>query len=381
MVWKFSNVESELAGYQIIREIGKGGFGECWLARHRLTGCMVVAKSLERVPNCNAVQKEVDLWSGLNHERIIRLYEVISVDCQTVVICEFAERGDLFNLMTRHPSGLPETEAMNLFYQVCEAVQFLHGRNIAHRDIKLENVFITRKGHVKLGDFGFAAKLMPGEVCQEWMGSTEYSAPEVLNNEPYDPLLADSWSLGIMLFTLLKGYCPFSRVEDDCRGVFDRERIVKKRIIDYDLTFPDDISLPIKEILQGLLCYDPKKRLRAQGIQKVNLKPLARTTTDELVVGEPFNNFDSQSLGAMCRILQGTPPLIVGSVTDDPMAGAKPISLPFGHSESLIEDIPRTEEGQRRAGWLSGPKIFRFSTPASSYSSIPTDDTDEPNYT
>lgn len=406
-----SPMEAERAptGYHLIRRIGRGSFGECWLARHDLTGCPVAIKCLTRRPDYELTKREIALWSRLDHERIIRLYEVSSWNDRIYIVSEYADKGDLFTLMTKHPRGLPEKEAMEIFAQLRDALAFLHGQNIAHRDVKLENVFLAADHRVKLGDFGFATPTDGGTLCEEWLGSIEYAAPEVLNHEPYDPILADSWSLGIILFVLLKGYLPFSRVEDDCRGMFDRDRTLKRRILGYDLVFPDDVSVRARDLLTGLLRYDPKGRLRVEDIPRYeailhcHADAPAPIATEKLFSRISLSilpgirdemqkvDFDVSPVGAICRIVRRNPTFIAGSRTRmmlmeaaDAGGGEEVRSERKGgppsreDSDASEGDDSRTEEDPRRPGWFASLGLFGSRGQASSsYTCIQTENTED----
>lgn len=123
---------------------------------------------------------------------------------------ELATGGDLLTLLTEK-TRLVEAEAVRYFREIAGAVDFLHAHNIAHRDLKLENVLLTASGASKLCDFGLAHDYGEGaraplyDVC----GSKSYVAPEVLLEKGYDGCVADVWSLGVCLFAMLTGFFPF----------------------------------------------------------------------------------------------------------------------------------------------------------------------------
>ncbi|EFX60118.1 hypothetical protein DAPPUDRAFT_72758, partial [Daphnia pulex] len=101
-----------------------------------------------------------------------------------------------------------EKKALRIFRQLLEAFKVLNRFNIMHRDIKPENIFFSY-GKVKLGDFGFCKGLKDGEyMAKTMLGSPIYMAPEVLKGERYT-IKADIWSLGVVLFEMLFGVCPF----------------------------------------------------------------------------------------------------------------------------------------------------------------------------
>ncbi|PJF19989.1 BMA-PAR-1, isoform d [Paramicrosporidium saccamoebae] len=205
------------------------------------------------------LEREVELWKGLEHQNIVQLYEVITLEGKVYLSMEYAEEGELFRLLEDHPNGLPEKQALRIFVQICSAIKYMHDHNIAHRDIKLENAFLSG-GVAKLGDFGFAARALPNQECDEWLGSPEYSAPEILRNEPYHPKRSDSWSLGVVLFSLMTGYLPFSRAEDDSPGSENVEQRVRERVLSGDYSIPEFIPDELRNIIYNLLVQSPNMR-------------------------------------------------------------------------------------------------------------------------
>lgn len=251
-------------GYVLDRIIGRGSFSECWLARHELSGCRVAIKKVSKNrSDGRLLEREVNTWLPLDHPNILQLYEVIALHDSIYLAMEWAESGELFKLLAAHPKGLCRHMAISLFAQVCEAVHYLHERGVAHRDLKLENIMLSGDRSIaKIGDFGFACAWGGdrGGHCTEWLGSPEYSAPELLTNVPYDPVKADCWSLGVILYALLTGYLPFSGLEDDCGGIINVERKIRHRVINKMYEIPERFPPEFIGLLQGLLEYDAARR-------------------------------------------------------------------------------------------------------------------------
>lgn len=112
-------------------------------------------------------------------------------------------------LRTKTNKKLDEHETKKIFIQICKALNYCHGKNIVHRDIKLENILVDETLKVKVIDFGFSISITPDKTLNIFCGTPSYMAPEIVSKKNYKGHLTDCWSLGILLFTLLSGHFPF----------------------------------------------------------------------------------------------------------------------------------------------------------------------------
>ena len=118
------------------------------------------------------------------------------------------ENGDLRKYVKRF-GKLKERDACRFFQQMIAGVEYLHSINIAHRDIKPQNILLDENFNIKIVDFGLGCTYNPGDLIQSSWGSPLFTAPEVITWKPYDGLGADLWSSSITLFYMLTGTYPF----------------------------------------------------------------------------------------------------------------------------------------------------------------------------
>nr|XP_040239201.2 testis-specific serine/threonine-protein kinase 3-like isoform X1 [Anopheles coluzzii] len=156
--------------------------------------------------------RELDAIRNLRHENIIHYYEVIETTMRVYISMRYAEHGTLLSLI-RKQGHLPEVRARRYYRQLLAALEYIHTAGYAHRDIKLENMVLDGNDRLKLIDFGFACRARDAVapvLSKTFCGSHAYASPELLRFKPYDPVHADIWASGVVLYSLLYGKLPFS---------------------------------------------------------------------------------------------------------------------------------------------------------------------------
>ncbi|CAJ0948781.1 unnamed protein product, partial [Mesorhabditis belari] len=262
--------------YKVSAEIiGIGESGKVMACYNKTTGEKYALKVLRDSPKA---RREVELhYLTSNHENVVTIHDIYEntfdgVKCLLMVV-EFLEGGDLLSQFEGQGS-VPYTEKKvgEIIRQIGAAVQFLHDMNIAHRDIKLENILCSSKGDdcvYKLGDYGFAKRpernvLMESPCCTPY-----YAPPEVLGRERYDRS-CDMWSLGVAMYILLCGYPPFYSMAGLALSPGMRARIAKGYY-----AFPheewDPVSDSTKNIIRNLLKTNPSERMTIHQLMFVSL--------------------------------------------------------------------------------------------------------------
>ncbi|KDO29792.1 NEK protein kinase [Saprolegnia parasitica CBS 223.65] len=197
--------------FETVRTLGRGSHGDAVLVRHRVSGALVVAKTIHApLAACHA---EVDVMRRLQHPNIVSLIEstTTSDTGDPVLFLEYADGGDLHTFLLQHSATaarLPEAHIVRILIQLSLALQYLHERNIVHRSLRI-NIFLTASGVVKLGDFGVAKALSHTlDLAATQVGTPLYLCPEICDGNEYNTT-SDLWGLGCVLHELLTFAPPF----------------------------------------------------------------------------------------------------------------------------------------------------------------------------
>ena len=197
--------------YHITEEIGRGGMGIVYKATDTKLKRTVALKFLPPVvgPEDRArFEIEAQSAAHLQHPNICDIHEINEIDGQTFIVMPYLDGTELKHLTAAGPMEIPE--AVEVALQVALALQEAHEHEIFHRDIKSANIIITRKGLVKVMDFGLAKRKGSTQITKAGttLGTADYMSPEQAGGSPADHR-TDIWSLGVMLYEMLTGKMPF----------------------------------------------------------------------------------------------------------------------------------------------------------------------------
>lgn len=192
-------------GYELGAEIGKGGFSIVYKAvKHDKNGgpdlhlaCKLIR--FDKVPEQwkeTRLKEEFKITRKLDNPYIVRVHDMIKTKRRAFIFMDLAKCSMEDQLQKTFKTGIPEKTAMIWFIQIVKAVQFMHSKGVAHRDLKTENILLDADNRVKLTDFGLACTIMDrdtGEVklSRSNCGTSEYRAPESFK-PPYDARIADN---------------------------------------------------------------------------------------------------------------------------------------------------------------------------------------------
>ena len=151
---------------------------------------------------------------------------------------------------------MEEEESAKVFGQIISGIQYIHKLHVVHRDLKLENILIGHDRSIRLVDFGLSNTYKATERLKTACGSPCYAAPEMIDSKtPYEPLMVDIWSSGVILYAMVCGCLPF---EDQDTGK------LYKKILAGDYKLPKHLSPDLKDFIQRILTTDPDKRIRIE---------------------------------------------------------------------------------------------------------------------
>jgi serine/threonine protein kinase len=206
-------IPRQFGNYTYVRTIGSASSSVVVLVvdnfRHRFAAKVVKREFLASSSNLEYFEREIRLLQFLDHPNIVPLHDIIYQKENIIVIMELCEHGDLFTELAR-AGALPIRRVRTYSYQLLKALQCLHERGLAHRDLKLENVLVFSDSVIKLADLGLSRPAPRDGLMTTICGSIHYMAPEILQAIPYDGMKADIWSFGIIVFAMCLNQLPWT---------------------------------------------------------------------------------------------------------------------------------------------------------------------------
>ena len=275
--------------FKFFLKLGKGSFGEVFLTKKKgikepFATKIVPKKILTNNKLMDYLKKEIQILMEIQHENIVKLYEVIENKDSFFLVMEYCNGGDLSKCLEKYKEKynrpFSEEIVQYLMKQIVTAIKYCHSKKILHRDIKPENILIKfnskkdienidlLKSKVKIIDFGFARYLPDSEFATTVVGSPAYMDPVLL--EKYSKIKnrekpkkysynekVDIWSLGIICYEMIIGAPPFN--SNNLEGLLNDEKKGK-----YSL--PTNLSKELVSFINGMLRYDLNKRLSIESL-------------------------------------------------------------------------------------------------------------------
>uniref|UniRef100_A0A914UR16 Aurora kinase n=2 Tax=Plectus sambesii TaxID=2011161 RepID=A0A914UR16_9BILA len=251
----------KLSDFEIGRPLGKGKFGNVYLAREKDTKFIVALKvlfksQLQKAHVEHQLRREIEIQGHLRHPNVLRMYNYFYDDKRIYLILEYAARGELYKELQKH-RRFPEARSAMYIHQMADALLYCHEKKIIHRDIKPENLLLGLKGDLKIADFGWSVHA-PSSKRATMCGTLDYLPPEMVEGQPHDEKV-DLWSLGVLLYEFLVGKPPFET---------ENSSETYKRITSVKYSFPSHVSEGARDLIAKLLQREPKKRLSLMGVME-----------------------------------------------------------------------------------------------------------------
>jgi len=257
--------------FKSIKLIGRGGFGEVYLVERagKLYAMKKVKKAfVSQLGFADKIMIERDLLvsNALTQKSqwIVDLFYAFQDKEHLYFVMEYCPGGDLFYLLDRY-RVFDETTTRFYIAELVLAVEDIHNMNFIHRDIKFDNVLITKEGHIKLTDFGLSKRLVSSDdlsksatdvkeykkvqqqISQISIGTLEFMAPEIVAGKKYTES-CDLWSIGVLMYEMLAGRNPFY--------FLDSAETMKRIQRWWQLKFPVNVSVDAKDLIKKLLCSE-----------------------------------------------------------------------------------------------------------------------------
>jgi calcium-dependent protein kinase len=275
--------------YEVIRSLGKGGYGKVYEVKNKKTREIRACKHLSKlnIENLDKFEREINILIKADHPNIIKLYEIFESQRSLYLVMEECKGGEVFDRIIEHIQSkqmYSEKDAANMFLQVMSSIEYCHNQGICHRDLKPENLLYLNKGDekdnpIKVIDFGLS-QIFRERKLKTKVGTAYYVAPEVLKGDYTQ--LCDIWSAGVILYIFLSGDPPFNGPNDSA---------IYSKIAQMKFNFPEkkwkNISEEAKDLISHMLVpekdrYNAKQVLSHPWFKNASNTPLVDLNFDPM---------------------------------------------------------------------------------------------------
>ncbi|XP_010187448.1 PREDICTED: serine/threonine-protein kinase Nek1-like, partial [Mesitornis unicolor] len=281
--------------YIKVQKIGEGSFGKAILVKAKENGQQYVIKEINISKMSNKereeARREVAVLANMKHPNIVLYRESFEENGFLYIVMDYCEGGDLFKKINAQKGNLfSEDQILDWFVQICLALKHIHDRKILHRDIKSQNIFLTKDGTIQLGDFGIARVLnSTAELARTCIGTPYYLSPEICQNKPYNNK-SDIWALGCVLYEM----CTLRHAFE----AGNMKNLVLKIISGRFPPVSMHYSYDLRNLLSQLFKKNPRNRPSVNSILEKNFiaKRVEKFLTPQLIA-EEFNHKIFQKFG------------------------------------------------------------------------------------
>uniref|UniRef100_G3URD7 non-specific serine/threonine protein kinase n=1 Tax=Meleagris gallopavo TaxID=9103 RepID=G3URD7_MELGA len=271
--------------YIKVQKIGEGSFGKAFLVKDKENSQQYVIKEINISKMSNKEReesrREVAVLANMKHPNIVLYRESFEENGCLYIVMDYCEGGDLFKKINAQKGVLfSEDQILDWFVQICLALKHIHDRKILHRDIKSQNIFLTKDGTIQLGDFGIARVLNSTvELARTCIGTPYYLSPEICQNRPYNNK-SDIWALGCVLYEM----CTLKHAFE----AGNMKNLVLKIISGSFPPVSTHYSYDLRNLLSQLFKRNPRDRPSVNSILEKNFiaKRVEKFLTPQLIAEE-----------------------------------------------------------------------------------------------
>ena len=324
--------------YEILEQIGEGGMSYVYKARCRKLNRFVAVKVLKdsfknNEDIVNKFKKEATSIANLSNPNIVNVLDVGSTDGVNYIVMEYVEGKTLKDII-KEKKKIPEDIAITFAIKIARALDCAHKNNIIHRDIKPQNILVTRDGVVKVTDFGIAKSMSESTISHtnSVLGSAHYFSPEQAKGS-YVDYRTDLYSLGIVLYEMVTGEVPF----DGDSPVTVAVKHIQEIPIEPKVLTPE-LSDQFNSLIVKAISKDPSKRYQT-AIEFIEALENVKKNEDFTVMMDKVDTDDSEFTRVM------------NPITDEDLAKEKINNVsnnvneePYTEAENHEEDIEPIEE-------------------------------------
>ena len=279
-----------LDNYDVIKQLGKGGYGKVYEVKNKKTNEIRACKHLSKLnmKNIEKFEREINILINSDHPNIIKIYEIYESQRSLYLVMEECKGGEIFDRIIEHIQSktmYSEKDAAEMLQQVMSAIEYFHNNGICHRDLKPENLLYLKQGAekdnpIKVIDFGLSQIISPEKKLKTKVGTAYYVAPEILQGNYTEK--CDIWSAGVILYIFLSGDPPFNGPSD---------AVIYGKIAEMKFNFPEkkwkNISNDAKDLIMHMIApekerYTAKEVLQHPWFKNASNVPLSALNFDVL---------------------------------------------------------------------------------------------------
>lgn len=358
--------ERKLENYEKLRIVGKGAFGHAVLYRRKTDGLLVIIKEINMLDLAASDRQmalnEVKVLATMDHPSIIAYHDSFEKDGVLMIEMEFADGGNLADFLIKRKSPIDERDILDVFEQMVSAIRYMHAKNVLHRDLKTANIFLTKEGIVKIGDFGISKLLTSTKGgAHTVLGTPYYISPEMCEGKVYDEK-SDIWALGCILYEMA---CLQKTFEGS-----NLPALVNKIMRGQFAPIRGNYSYLFKQLVRDLLQRDPEFRPSASEVLFSKLPELQAQFEESRYYDDPEDLEEVMADNSINKTRQSRPPRSVLYYLKgyESSISLTPISLPprcrvlqvavsNTHIVALTSDLVVFTWGEGRKGQLGHGEI------------------------